>query len=60
LSAVDGAVLGAAGGLQIKAMERRKHGEFELKSVVGGDLKRDPLIMAVFGNLDTEDLQKQR
>ena len=57
LGAVHGARLSAVHRLQSEAVEGRKHGEFQLQLVPVRDLERYPLIVAVFRNLDVEDLK---
>lgn len=56
--AVYSAIFGSAGWLQIEAVEGRKHGEFELQGVFGGDLERNIFVVNVFGDLNLKHLQE--
>lgn len=56
LRAVDGAVLGAGGGLQLQAVEGGEHGELELQGIVGGHLEGDVPVVTVLGDLNAENL----
>lgn len=54
--AVDCAVFCAGRGLEVKAVVRGEHGEFELDCVGGLDLEWDVVVIGVFGQLDAEGL----
>jgi hypothetical protein len=56
LSAEHSAGLGAVGGLQVKAVEGREHGELELKLVVARNLEGNPLVVDVLRDLNGVDL----
>lgn len=47
--AVDCAICGSRGGLQVEPVEGGEHGEFDLEDVILGDVKGDVMVVVVFG-----------
>ena len=54
--AEDGAVGCLRDGLELEAMERREHAEFELEGVRGQDSKRGQFVIKIFRKLNIEGL----
>lgn len=56
--AVHSAGFRSEGRLESEAVERREHGEFELQSILAGNLEGNVSVVNVLGDLDAKDLQK--
>lgn len=56
--AVHSAVFRSEGRLESEAVERREHSEFELQSILAGNLEGNVSVVNVLRDLDAKDLQK--
>lgn len=56
--AVHSAGFCSEGWLESEAVERREHGEFELQSIPGRNLKGNVSVVNVLRDLDAKDLRK--